>query len=53
MTSSNVRMISAAIALLAGAIASLSTALDVNVSIVLILVSGAMFVGEWVRSFKA
>ena len=52
MTNSQTRMLAASVGLLAGAIASLSDNLDVNVSIVIILLSGAMLIGEWFRSFK-
>jgi hypothetical protein len=52
MTNSQTRMLAAAIGLLAGSIASLSDNLDVNLSIVIILFTGAMLLGEWVRSFR-
>ncbi len=53
MTNGQVRMISASITMFAGAVASLSTNLDVNMSIVMILLSGAILIGEWFRSFRA
>jgi len=53
MTNGQVRMLSASITMFAGAVASLSNSLDVNLSIVIILLSGAIFLGEWFRSFKA
>lgn len=46
-------MITASITMFAGAVASLSDNLDVNMSIVIILLSGAVLLGEWFRSFKA
>ena len=52
MTNSQARMLAAAIGLLAGSIAAGSDSLDVNVSIVIILITGAMLIGEWFRSFK-
>ena len=45
-------MLAASIGLLAGAIAGLSDNLNVNVSIIIILFTGAMLIGEWFRSFK-
>ena len=53
MTNSQTRMFAASIGMLAGAIASLSSSLDVNMSIIIILLTGAMLIGEWFRSFKA
>ncbi len=53
MTNSQTRMLAASISMVAGAIAALSDNLDVNVSIVIILLSGAMLIGEWLRSFKS
>jgi hypothetical protein len=53
MTNSQTRLIASSIALLAGAIASLSDNLNVNLSILIILLSGAMLLGEWFRSFRA
>jgi len=53
MTNSQSRMLTAAVGLLAGAIAAQSDSLDVNVSIIIILLSGAMLIGEWFRSFKS
>ena len=45
-------MLAASVGLLAGAIAALSDNLNVNGSIIIILFSGAMLIGEWFRSFK-
>ena len=53
MTNVQVRLLAAAIALLAGAVASSTDNLDVNVGIVIILVSGAMFIAEYVRSQRS
>ena len=53
MTNGQTRMLAASIGLLAGAIASLSDNIDENLSIVIILLTGAMLIGEWFRSFRA
>ena len=50
MTNIQVRMLSSALALIAGAILAASDNVDVNVSIVIILASAAMFVADYVRS---
>ena len=50
MTNVQVRLISAAIAMIAGALAASTDNLDVNVGIFIILLSGAMFVTEYIRS---
>lgn len=52
MTNAQTRMLAASIGLLTGAIASLSENLDVNLSIIIILLTGAMLIGEWFRSFR-
>jgi hypothetical protein len=52
MNNSQTRMLASSIGLLAGAIASMSDNLDVNLSIVIILMTGAMLIGEWFRSFR-
>lgn len=52
MTNVQARLLAAGIALLAGAVAASTDNLDVNVGIVIILVSGAMFVAEYVRSHR-
>ena len=49
MTNVQVRLLAAAIALLAGALAASTDNLDVNVGLVIILVSGAIFLAEYVR----
>ena len=49
MTNVQVRLLAAAIALVAGALAASADSLDVNVGLVIILVSGAVFVAEYVR----
>ncbi|NQW21507.1 MAG: hypothetical protein HQ477_12440 [Chloroflexi bacterium] len=53
MNNSQTRMLTAAIGLLAGAIAGLSDSLSVNMSIIIILLTGAMLIGEWFRSFSS
>jgi hypothetical protein len=53
MTNTQTRLIASAIALLAGGVIANATNIDVNVSIVVILVSGAIFVAEYVRSQRA
>ncbi len=50
MTNIQVRLLSASIGLLAGAVAAGTDNLNVNVGIVIILVSGAIFLAEYVRS---
>ena len=50
MTNVQARLLGSAIALLAGALAASTDNLDVNVGIAIILVSGAIFVAEYVRS---
>ena len=50
MTNGQVRLLAAALALLAGAVMANTNNLDVNVSIVVILVSSAIFVAEYLRS---
>jgi len=52
MTNTQVRLIASAIALLAGGVIANTTNIDVNVSIVVILVSAAIFVVEYLRSQK-
>lgn len=49
MTNVQVRLLAAAIALLAGALAASTDNLDVNVGLVIILASGAIFLAEYVR----
>ena len=50
MTNVQVRLLAAAIALLAGAHAASTDNLDVNVGIAIIVVSGAFFLADYVRS---
>lgn len=50
MTNVQVRLLAAAIALVAGALAASTDNLDVNVGIAMTLVSGAMFLTEYVRA---
>jgi hypothetical protein len=49
MTNVQARLLAAAIALLAGALAASTDNLDVNVGILIIIVSGAIFLAEYVR----
>jgi hypothetical protein len=51
MTNVQIRLLAASIALVAGALAANATALDINVGIVIILLSGAVFIAEYVRSY--
>ena len=53
MSNSQVRLLSSAIALLAGGIIANTTNIDVNVSIAIILVSSALFVVEYFRNQTA
>ena len=50
MTNKQVRLIASAIALLAGGVIANTTNIDVNVSIIIILVSAFIFVVEYIRS---
>ena len=50
MTNVQVRLLASAIVLVAGALAASTDNLDVNVGIVMILVSSAIFLAEYVRS---
>ena len=50
MTNPQVRLLAASIAMLAGALSTVSNNLDINVGIVIILVSSAIFLAEYVRS---
>ena len=51
MTNGQVRLLASTFALLSGALAASTDNLDINVGIAIILVSGAMFLVEYVRSF--
>jgi len=53
MTNAQVRLIASAIALLAGGIIANTNNIDVNVRIVIILASGAIFVFEYLRCQKS
>jgi len=53
MSNSQVRLLSVAIALLAGAVLGTTGNIDVNVSIWIILVSSALFIIEYFRNQKA
>ncbi len=50
MTNVQVRLLAAAIAMLAGAVAASTDNLDVNVGITIIFVSGVLFLVEYIRS---
>jgi len=49
MTNSQVRLLSSAIAMLAGGVIANTTNIDVNVSIVIILLSSVIFIVEYFR----
>jgi hypothetical protein len=51
MSNSQARLISSAIALLAGGVIANASNIDVNVSIVIILISSAIFIVEYFRSY--
>ena len=50
MTNVPVRLLAAAIAMLAGAVAASTDNLDINVGITIIFVSGVLFLVEYIRS---
>jgi hypothetical protein len=50
MTNVQVRLLAAAIAMLAGAVAASTDNLDMNVGITIIFVSGVLFLVEYIRS---
>ena len=52
VTNVQVRLVASAIALIAGALAASTDNLDVNVGIAIIVVSGAIFLAEYVRSLR-
>ena len=49
MSNSQVRLLSSALALLAGGVIANTTNIDVNVSIVIILISSVLFLVEYFR----
>ncbi len=51
MTNIQVRLLASAIVMVAGALAASSTSLNVNLGIAIILLSGAVFIAEYVRSY--
>ena len=51
MTNVQVRLLAAAIVMVAGSFAASSTSLNVNVGLVMIILCGAVFVAEYVRSY--
>ena len=53
MSNSQVRLISSAIALLAGGVIANTTNIDVNVCIAIIVVSSVLFAVEYFRNQKA
>ncbi len=53
MTNSQVRLLSSAIALLAGAVLANTYNIDVNVSIYIILISSVLFIVEYFRNQKS
>ena len=50
MTNVQVRLLAAAIAMLAGAVAASTDNLEINVGITIIFVSGVLFLVEYIRS---
>ena len=50
MTDSQARLLASAVGLVAGAIAASTDNINVNIGLAIIIVSGAMFVAEYVRS---
>jgi hypothetical protein len=50
MTDSQARLLASAVGLVAGALAASTDNINVNIGLVIIIVSGAMFVAEYVRS---
>jgi hypothetical protein len=53
MTNSQARLLASAIALLAGAVIAQTDNVNVNLSLIVILLSSAMLIGEWFRSFRS
>lgn len=53
MSNSQVRLLSSAIALLAGGVISQTNNIDVNVGIAIILISSLLFVVDYFRNQKA
>lgn len=53
MTNSQVRLLSSAIAMLAGGVIANTTNIDVNVPIAIILVSSVLFVVEYFRNQRS
>ena len=50
MTNVQVRLLAAAIAMIAGAVTASTDNLDINVGITIIFVSGVLFLVEYIRS---
>ena len=53
MTNSQVRLLSTAIAMLAGGVTGITNNIDVNVPIAIILVSSVLFVVEYFRNQRS
>lgn len=51
MANIQVRLLEASLVMVAGALASHSSSLDVNVAIVMIILGGAIFIAEYIRSY--
>ncbi len=51
MSGTHARLVSSVLALVAGALAATAPGLHINVGITIILISGAMFIAEYVRSY--
>ena len=49
MTNTQVRLLSASLVMIAGALATGSASLDVNLGIVIIFLSGEVFIVEYIR----
>ncbi len=52
MSNVQARLLSSALAMVAGAMAAGTDNLDVNIGIAIILVSGAVLVAEYIRSYR-
>ena len=52
MTNKQARLIASAIALLAGGVIANASSLDVNISIIIILLSSVLFVVEYLRCLR-
>ena len=52
MTNKQARLIGTAIALLAGSVAASTERLDINVGIAIIVITGVLFIAEYIRCHK-